>query len=264
MTAKLNSLAALEQQPETREETALAQEEALPIDLSEFEPPTPQTSSPESPEEELSVVRSLSESPEEELSVVVPSLPESPEEELSVLPSPPESPEEELSAPPSSPAVPPHQELPSPVLATPAEEPSREIQWLWFAVQRFPWSSLALVPVSPGRSCRKLAQVLVKVASLESSGSPVSLIDAAGVELNDLSSLSAKVASGVAGGRRTVILADPVTHDPAAVPVARRADAVLLCIELGRAQVADAQRAVELIGRERIIGCVAIHPEAQP
>jgi hypothetical protein len=56
----------------------------------------------------------------------------------------------------------------------------------------------------------------------------------------------------------TIIAIDPVVLNPDGIPVALSADAALLCVELGRADITSARRTVQLIGREHFIGCVIV------
>ena len=45
---------------------------------------------------------------------------------------------------------------------------------------------------------------------------------------------------------------------PATIPITLAADAALLCVELGRTDAESAQRTVDMIGKHRFLGSVAI------
>jgi hypothetical protein len=48
----------------------------------------------------------------------------------------------------------------------------------------------------------------------------------------------------------------PVVGEPLGAAMAAQADTVVLCVELGRTRAAAARRTIELIGRERVAGCI--------
>lgn len=159
--------------------------------------------------------------------------------------------------------------------------PPREIQELWFAMRRSPWKSVAVMPAHPGGSARALAEDLCQVARL--TGRSARLVVAEGLELADIASLAAEMEGGSGGsawvsrprsdsgpGRHAqhpddadlVITAlDSVLANPLILPLALANDAVLLVVELGRTDMESARKSVELIGRDRLIGCALIDPK---
>jgi hypothetical protein len=62
-------------------------------------------------------------------------------------------------------------------------------------------------------------------------------------------------------GGRLIVSLDSVATNPAAMAVARATDAVLLCVYLGRTELAAAKHLIKMIGPERIIGCVTVKPQ---
>jgi hypothetical protein len=58
---------------------------------------------------------------------------------------------------------------------------------------------------------------------------------------------------------QVVVAIQPVVVEPLGVAIAQAADAVVLCVELGRTRLKAARRTIELIGRERIAGCFLVH-----
>jgi hypothetical protein len=57
---------------------------------------------------------------------------------------------------------------------------------------------------------------------------------------------------------QVVVAVQPVVDQPLGIAVAHAADAVVLCVEMGRTRLASARRTIELIGRDRIIGCFLV------
>jgi hypothetical protein len=175
------------------------------------------------------------------------------------------------------------------VSARASEKPalhSRELQELWFATRRRKWKSLVVVPASPGSSVLQIAQALGEVGSAIRM-SPVELVNAEGMDLDRLAMLVREISgeakagvkaevhasvwtSGPAGAspagkdvaaaragpaeRATIIAIEAVAENPLILPLALSADAVLLCVEVGRTKLDEARHTADLIGRDRIIG----------
>jgi hypothetical protein len=57
-----------------------------------------------------------------------------------------------------------------------------------------------------------------------------------------------------------VIALEPLTVNPAGIAVAQGADAVVMVVETGLAQVSTARRVMETIGRAHFVGCVMVPP----
>ena len=170
--------------------------------------------------------------------------------------------------------------------------PSRELQELWFATRRREWKSLVVVPASPGTSVLQIAQSLGEVGGAIRM-SPVQVVNAEGMDLDQIARLVLDIGdeaasevkaevkgsvwtSGSGGGapgawdlpnrrgapaaRATIIAIEAVAENPLILPLALAADAVLVCVELGRTRLDDARHTVELIGRDHIIGVVLRRP----
>jgi hypothetical protein len=157
--------------------------------------------------------------------------------------------------------------------------PSRELQELWFASRRREWRTLVVLPAAPGSSALSIAKALGEVGGFIRM-SPVRVINAEGLDLNRIASLVMDI-TGSAGAsawalnppgnspspgwdsparnEATIVALDPVVANPLVLPVALAADAVVLCVEVGKTSLAAARHTMELIGRERIVGCVLIH-----
>jgi hypothetical protein len=148
------------------------------------------------------------------------------------------------------------QAMPS-VGEVPAEGPSHALQQLWFATRRREWSSLAVIPIEPRSSARFVAEALAEVGELH-RGAAVKLIDAEGATVAASSRIAVTLVKHVAAGGIGIALLDPVVQNQAGIPIALVSDAILLAVELGVAASASMQRTLELLGRDRVIGTVAI------
>ncbi|MCI0669384.1 MAG: hypothetical protein L0Y64_02865 [Myxococcaceae bacterium] len=137
----------------------------------------------------------------------------------------------------------------------------RELQQLWFATLRTSWSSLVVMDTHPGGGALEVAKALADVGGVQ-RGSDVRLIEATGAELGRAASIISEMTTHVLNGGLAVAAVDPVVQSQTGVPIAMAADAVLLVVTLGRTGLDAVERTVELVGRERILGCVALHPAA--
>jgi hypothetical protein len=177
-----------------------------------------------------------------------------------------------------------------------APAPGRQYQELWFSMARLHWASVVLVPVEQGGSAADVAMALAQVGT-QLRDTPVTAIVAnrmdyaAARALADLQPrlLEARawpgaievaarpVAAGEGGGStreptvrsshdatllppigRAIIAIQPVVDEPLGVAVAQAADAVVLCIEMGKTHMAAARRTIELIGADRVSGAVLV------
>jgi len=62
----------------------------------------------------------------------------------------------------------------------------------------------------------------------------------------------------LAGPERLVISIPAVASQPLGLSAVQEADAVVICIELGRTKLAAARKTVEVVGRERLVGCFLV------
>jgi hypothetical protein len=184
--------------------------------------------------------------------------------------------------------------IPSTALATGERPIGREFQELWFALGRTDWRSVVLVPADPDRSAAGVATALARVGR-QLHELPVTLFimekpadywpavqivnSAASADGGDgspppsqaeyasaMQAVAAVTASGPGGARsetgKVIVAIQPVVLEPLGLAVTRVADAVVLCVEMGRTRLSAVKRTVELIGRNRISGCfLAPEPE---
>jgi hypothetical protein len=140
---------------------------------------------------------------------------------------------------------------------------------LWFAVQTRPWSCLAVLPAGPGESALSVANALYDVGALVSGG-PMRMLDARAVTLSNSASFIVNMSSLVSapgerrqgGAQRAVVVLSSVIDQLAGVPIVLSADAVVLTVVLGKTSLDDARRTLELVGADRVLGCILVPPEA--
>jgi hypothetical protein len=138
--------------------------------------------------------------------------------------------------------------------------PSRQFQELWFALARRKWTSVVLVPVDANGSAAALATSLAEVGRWLRDGAGTAIVP----DRLDYAS-AGRIAAIVSSTRQSgsapaevIVAVQPVIVEPLGLTVTRAADAVILCIELGRTRLAAVRRTIELIGRERVAGCFLI------
>lgn len=140
---------------------------------------------------------------------------------------------------------------------------ANEIQKLWFATQRQEWSSLAVLPATPGFSVVPLAKALARAGEtyLERS---VRLILAENTDLNSASRIIIEMSSQVGHGSYVIVALDSIIQNAAGIPIILAADACLLGIQLGRSRFEQVNRTVEMVGVARFVGAVTLPPPQKP
>jgi hypothetical protein len=58
---------------------------------------------------------------------------------------------------------------------------------------------------------------------------------------------------------KVIISIPPVVTEPLGLATTQKADLVVLCIDMGHTRLADVKRVVELVGRDRVAGCLLVH-----
>jgi hypothetical protein len=135
-------------------------------------------------------------------------------------------------------------------------------QELWFTLARSRWNSLALVPADPADST---AGVVAKIADVgrRLRHTPVTFLVMAGaIEFASAGKFVSAVArnDGNAGEEplpsRVVIAVPSVIAEPLALAVTDAADVVVLYVRKGTTRRKSVERTIEMVGRDRILGCV--------
>lgn len=137
----------------------------------------------------------------------------------------------------------------------------RRYEHIWVALLERSWKSLAVVPATHGLGAGALARGVAQVGS-DHRGSGVLFVSAEGARLGGSRKLLDSLVE--CAPFSTVISTDPPLESEAALLLARNVDAVLLLVPLGRARLGDVRRAVEEIGRQRVIGAVSVAADEAP
>ena len=135
-------------------------------------------------------------------------------------------------------------------------------QSLWFTLVRSHWTSLVLVPADEGDSAAGIATALADVGRRLRKTPVTFLVMAGSIDYASAGKFVSEVAGK--GGQasdgpptsRVIIAVPPVIVEPLALAVTDAADAVALYVRKGSTHSDAAARTIELVGRERIMGCV--------
>ena len=137
------------------------------------------------------------------------------------------------------------------------QSPDAQWQQLWFSAFRQPRSSVAIIPLEAGQDANQVAQALVAVGQ-QLSGSAVRFIDAVGAGLGDVQALVDETREMTNRGDSVVVAVDPIAQNPAAIPIVLATSGALLVVRIGASHFAQAQKTIETIGRDRLLGSVIL------
>jgi hypothetical protein len=133
--------------------------------------------------------------------------------------------------------------------------PTRPYQELWFELRNWGWRSLAVVPTSSNRSEFEVGEQLV-VVGVSNTNRPMTLVSAEGVSILETDDAIGLIRAGEERGDRVITVVDCLADNPAAVPIVRAVNAVVLVVRLGESERASIERTIAVIGRERVVGVV--------
>jgi hypothetical protein len=131
------------------------------------------------------------------------------------------------------------------------------LQMLWLGLQQRSWRSLAVMAAGEGIETLTVADTLAKIAWAY-TGQPSCVFDMRDLNLRLLEHQIRDMAAQLQGGERVFVALRSINENPTAVPLAMAADAVVLCIELGRTDIKAAQRTLAAIGREKFLGTLLV------
>ncbi len=138
--------------------------------------------------------------------------------------------------------------------------PDSDWAQVWFAMMRFDWTTLAVVPASPRDGGLATAAALVEAGQRYAEGT-VHLVDATAAAPHAVDLIIASMSGTIAHGTKLIVALDNPLVNPTSIPIARAADASLLGVRLGGPSLRETQRTVDSIGRDYFIGSVAIRTE---
>jgi hypothetical protein len=129
------------------------------------------------------------------------------------------------------------------------------LQRICLAVLRAEWTTVALVAADPSAPVRPLADALADVSRAYGLR-PLRILDGAGASPAHVALLQHELSAARAGDGRVAIAIDDLRKTPGGVPLVVQADAVVLVVRLGVTALRDVEETAELVGRERVLGCV--------
>lgn len=128
---------------------------------------------------------------------------------------------------------------------------------MWLSLLRSPdWASLVVVPADPSVSAKACTDALADVARLYDIGS-VKVRDATTATAAEAEQIAADLHAADGANRLVVPVAFPLV-DPSGLPLILRADAALVALRFGAADVGSTRVIIDVIGRDRILGCIAV------
>jgi hypothetical protein len=139
----------------------------------------------------------------------------------------------------------------------PGTPPPHELKDFWLSVLPRAWSSLAVVPGGPGLTARDAAAAAWEVAHALELGD-LQVLESEGMPPSDAARLQRGVLRLVESGTRVVVSVDYPLESPGALPVLAGVDAAVLLVRVGTSGIAEADRVIGLIGRARVLGCIAV------
>src|SRR5262249_32414390 len=125
------------------------------------------------------------------------------------------------------------------------------------SLRRRPWRSLAVVSASKGIATLALSNTLAKMAWWY-TGEPTCVFDMRDLSLRLVEYQLRDMASQLEHAKRVFIALRSTSENPTAVPLARAADAAVLCVELGKTDIKGAQKTLDEVGRERFLGTIIV------
>lgn len=141
------------------------------------------------------------------------------------------------------------------------QSPENDWQRIWFSIRQHTWSSLALVPSHGGIDVVKVAQSLVATGRLQGER-PVELIDATGVQLENVQQVIASVTAVAERGEHAIVPVDSIHDNPSTIAIVQAASMALLVVRLGESLLASAQTTLDVVGRPRFIGSIVVDRSA--
>ncbi|MGC4114776.1 MAG: hypothetical protein QM765_09235 [Myxococcales bacterium] len=144
--------------------------------------------------------------------------------------------------------------------------PSRtlDLQRLWLAVARKSWPALIVLPVEPGTRVNEVVAPMAEFLGGLGPPGGFRLMAAEGVLADAAGGMAVEIQDELARGVRVVVSTDSPAHNPAVLPLLRVCSAALLVVELGVTRTESVATLLELVGEERVLGCVAVQKGVLP
>jgi hypothetical protein len=131
------------------------------------------------------------------------------------------------------------------------------LQKLWLATQRRRWRSLAFLSAGGNVDTLPVAELFAKLAWWY-RGQPSCVLDLRDMSLRLVEYHAQEVRAQVDRGYRVAIALRSISESPTAAPLARCADAIVLCVRLGRTEFKAVEETIAEVGADRVLGSIAI------
>lgn len=150
----------------------------------------------------------------------------------------------------------------APGAITPSAWDDVRLQRLWLSAERRGWRSLAILSASPSTDTLPIAALFAQL-SWRYRGQPSVVCDLRDLSMRLIDYHIREVREQAETGARVVIALRSIFENPTSAPVAREADAVVVCLSLGTTTFRAAERTIKEVGRERILGSILLGANRQ-
>jgi len=135
-------------------------------------------------------------------------------------------------------------------------------QRFWLTLDALPWRTVAFLPAGPGalQDFTLSLAVTLSRTGMTHLGAPMLVADGTSVRLNELTSFLADVRACSDAGQRVIVALSPAKTHPTVAAIAKSLDRVVLCVLVGRMTSSDATETIRLVGKEKFLGSLIIHP----
>jgi hypothetical protein len=141
--------------------------------------------------------------------------------------------------------------------AFPSVRTDGRLHKLWLAMQRRAWSSLAVVAASRSVDTLEIAELFAKLAWWY-GGQASCVFDLRDLSFRLVEYHQREVHAQAAAGSCVVMALRPMGDNPTTIPMAHSADAVVLCVDLGKAHLKAVAQTLSAVGRGRVLGSIVL------
>jgi hypothetical protein len=131
------------------------------------------------------------------------------------------------------------------------------LQKLWLASQRREWHSLAVLGTNDDVDTMRIAELFAKL-SWSYTGKPSCVLDLRELRLRLVEYQQQEIQAQVEAGNCVVVALSSTFQNPTSIPIARSVDAVILCIDMGKASIQAAEQTLDEVGRDRVLGAIVL------
>jgi hypothetical protein len=136
------------------------------------------------------------------------------------------------------------------------------LQKLWLATQKRGWRSLAILSAGRGVETIHVAEILAELV-WRYRGQPSSVCDLRDLSMRLVEYQVREVQAQTDAGARVLIALRSIFENPTAAPIARQADAIILCIRLAKTELKAAEQTLAEVGREHVIGSIILRDQSK-